>query len=55
LEAKYGKKIRELYLVRLHPNNTKKTFDLIKCADLSEEIQDLFEYRKEQLKQELKQ
>ena len=51
LEAKYGKKIRELYLVRLHPNNTKKTFDLIKCADLSEEIRDLFEYRKEQLQQ----
>jgi ATP-dependent exoDNAse (exonuclease V) beta subunit len=51
LEAKYGKKIRDLYLVRLHPNNTKKTFDLIKCADLSEEIRELFEYRKEQLKQ----
>jgi len=42
LESKYDKKITALYLVRLHPNNPKKTFDLIKCADLSVEINDLF-------------
>jgi len=45
LEQKYGKKITDLYLVRLHPNNLKKTFDLIKCADLSREILELFEDR----------
>jgi ATP-dependent exoDNAse (exonuclease V) beta subunit len=45
LEQKYGKKITDLYLVRLHPNNPKKTFDLIKCADLSREISELFEDR----------
>lgn len=50
IEAKYNKKVRELYLVRLHPNNTKKTFDLIRCADLSQEVADLFEYRKAQNK-----
>ena len=49
LEAKYGKKITALYLVRLHPNNVRKTFDLIKCADLSNEIADLFQYRADQI------
>jgi hypothetical protein len=49
LESKYDKKVTALYLVRLHPNHSKKTFELIKCADLSKEIQDLFEYRKQQL------
>ena len=43
LERKYGKKISSLYLVRLHPNNTKKTFELIPCADLQKEIKELFE------------
>jgi ATP-dependent exoDNAse (exonuclease V) beta subunit len=49
LEQKYGKKITDLYLVRLHPNNPKKTFDLIKCADLSREILELFEDRQKGL------
>lgn len=49
LEEKYGKIVKDLYLVRLHPNNTKKTFDLIKCADLKKEVYSLFEYRKIQL------
>ena len=49
LETKYNKKITALYLVRLHPNNTRKTYDLIKCADLSTEIAELFDYRAKQL------
>ena len=49
LEEKYGKTVKDLYLVRLHPNNNKKTFDLIKCADLKKEVYSLFEYRKIQL------
>ncbi len=49
LEAKYGQKIKDLYLVRLHPNNPKKTYELYKCADLSGEIADLFEFRKKEL------
>ena len=52
LEQKYGKTITDLYLVRLHPNNPKKTFDLIKCADLSTEITDLFYSRKRELERE---
>lgn len=46
LESKYDKKITALYLVRLHPNNPKKTFDLIKCADLSGELVELFWQRR---------
>jgi len=46
LEEKYQKKITDLYLVRLHPNNPRKTYELIKCADLSNEIQELFKHRK---------
>ena len=49
LESKYGKKIKELYLVRLHPDNPRKTYDLIKCADLSQEVTDLFELRKKEI------
>jgi hypothetical protein len=47
LEEKYGKKVRDLYLVQLHPD--KESFKLIKCADLSQEIADLFEHRRKQL------
>jgi len=49
LEAKYDKKITDLYLVRLHPNNPRKSFDLIKCADLSTEIAELFEERRKEI------
>jgi ATP-dependent exoDNAse (exonuclease V) beta subunit len=49
LETKYGKKVNDLYLVRLHPDNPRKTYDLIKCADLSKEVSDLFELRKSKL------
>ena len=45
LEAKYDKKITDLYLVRLHPNNTRKSFDLIKVADLTEELRELLQAR----------
>ena len=49
LQAKYDKKITDLYLVRLHPNNPRKSFDLIKCADLSAEIAELFEERRKEV------
>ena len=46
LEEKYGKKVTDLYLVKLHPNNINKTYELIRCADLSTEVSELFEDRK---------
>ena len=39
----------DLYLVRLHPNNKNNTYDLIKCADLSKEIKNLFDLRLSQI------
>jgi len=49
LEKKYGKIIKELFLVRLHPDAEEKTYELIKLPDLSTEIKDLFEERKKQI------
>ena len=49
LEQKYGKKITDMYLVCLHPNNTNKSYDRIEVADLSKEMVDLFAQRKSQV------
>ncbi len=49
LEQKYGKIIKDLYLVRIHPSNPKKTYDLIKLPILKEEMELLFEQRYEQV------
>lgn len=43
LERKYGKTIRDLFLVRLHPN--AESYELICLPDLSREIRILFEER----------
>jgi ATP-dependent exoDNAse (exonuclease V) beta subunit len=45
LERKYGKKIRDLFLVRLHPDAEEKNYELIKLPDLTSEIQELFDER----------
>jgi len=49
LESKYDKKITDLYLVKLHPENVSKTFELIKCVDLSSDVSNLFKLRRQQL------
>lgn len=46
LESKYGKKVTQLYLVKLHPVNAKKSYELLKVPFLEEEMKDLTEYRK---------
>lgn len=45
LEGKYNKKIRDLYLVRLHPDAEEKTYELISLPDLSLDVSKLFEER----------
>ena len=45
LESKYGKKIKDLYLVRLHPDAEEKNYELIQLPNLSNEINDLFQER----------
>jgi hypothetical protein len=46
LELKYDKIVRDLYLVRLHPDCEDATYELIKVPDLKYEMIDLFEERK---------
>ena len=41
LEAKYEKKVTDLYLVRLHPDAEETNYELIKVPDLSADIQTL--------------
>jgi ATP-dependent exoDNAse (exonuclease V) beta subunit len=47
LERKYSKQIRDLYLVRLHPN--AESYELICLPDLSQQIRFLFEERMREL------
>jgi hypothetical protein len=42
IEDKYGKKVKDLYLVRLHPDAEEKNYELIKLPDLSIEVRSLF-------------
>ena len=49
LEKNYNVKVGDLYLVCLHPNNKNESYIKIKCADLSEEVAQLFELRKKML------
>jgi hypothetical protein len=51
LEEKYDKKITDLYLVCLHPDNKNKNYQRIKVVDLQEEVKDLFRLREISLKQ----
>jgi ATP-dependent exoDNAse (exonuclease V) beta subunit len=49
LESKYSKKITELCLVCLHPDNAYKSYDLIPVPFLEKEMTDLLEFRKQQI------
>ena len=48
LEKNYNKKVTDMYLICLHPNQSQ--YLKIKVVDLSEEVDKLFVLRKEQLK-----
>lgn len=47
LERNYGKRVSNMYLVRLHPDST--TYQLLKVPVLENEMNDLFELKKERL------
>jgi hypothetical protein len=49
LEAKYNKKIKDLFLVRLHPDATEKNYELLKLPLLTEQLNDLFMERKKEI------
>ena len=46
LEKKYNKIIKELFLVRLHPNNENNTYELISVPLLTTEMEFLYNSRK---------
>ncbi len=46
LQKKYGKKVSHLCLVRLHPDNEEKTYELLEVPLMDKEIDELFELRK---------
>jgi hypothetical protein len=50
VEQKYNKIVKDLYLVKLHPDSEEKNYELIKLPDLSNEINELFLERKKQYK-----
>lgn len=50
LEDKYGRIVKNLYLVRLHPETTDNTYELLEVPILTKEINDLFQERKDILK-----
>ena len=49
LEKNYGKKVKGMYLVVLHPNNRNKSYHRIPVDDLQKEVADLFALRKNML------
>lgn len=50
LEEKYDVKIRELFLVRLHPDAEEKNYELIQIPLLNKEMNELFLERKKEIK-----
>ena len=51
LEKNYGKKVKGLYLICLHPDNKNETYQKIKVPTLKTEIKRLFELRKNMITQ----
>jgi ATP-dependent exoDNAse (exonuclease V) beta subunit len=49
LERNYGKKVSKLCLVRLHPNNEDKTYEILDVPILEKEMNELFEEREKQI------
>ena len=49
LERKYEIKIKDLFLVKLHPDSDEKTYELLSVPFLEKEMNELFEVRKKQL------
>jgi ATP-dependent exoDNAse (exonuclease V) beta subunit len=48
LQRKYGKQVSELCLVRLHPDATEETYELISVPDLSKDVDELFKIKEEE-------
>lgn len=49
LEDKYGKKVTDMYLICIHPDNPYKKYDRIQVPVLEAELNDLFDMLKEKV------
>ncbi len=49
LESKYGKKVTELCLVRLHPDAEEKTYELFPVPNMQSSVKELFDLRKKDI------
>ena len=49
LERNYDKKIKDLFIICLHPENKNNSYLKFKVPDLQKEVLELFEERKQQL------
>ena len=54
IERKYGLKVRNLVLVQLHPESPTKNYKLFPCADLTDEVNDIFNEIREGMKNKKK-
>lgn len=52
LEHKYGKKVTNLYLVCIHPDNPYKTYERIEVPFLNNEMKELFDLRLNEVKEQ---
>jgi len=51
LEEKYGKIVKDLFLVRLHPNAKDGTYELLEVPNLRRDVSELFEKRIREINQ----
>ena len=49
IEKNYNKKVKDLFLVRLHPDSIENNYELIQLPILTKEIEDLFDLRLRQI------
>jgi hypothetical protein len=49
LERNYGKTVRNMRLVVLHPDSDSKTYEVIDCADMASEMDNLMDLRRSML------
>jgi hypothetical protein len=51
IEKNYGKKVTNMYLVCLHPNNKNGSYLRYEVPDMTDEVNDLMQLKRDMLKQ----
>lgn len=53
LEKNYGIKIKDLFLVVMHPDNDSQNYELYPCQCMRDRMESIFDYRKQMLNNEI--